>query len=59
VGRSGGVVLGLKAPTSGRSSGCENDKELAIEILRNPEDYYVNVHNREFGAGAVRGQLGK
>jgi hypothetical protein len=24
-------VVGLKAPTGGRSSGCENDKELAIE----------------------------
>ena len=58
-GRSGDVVLGLKAPTSGTSSGCENDKDLAVEILRNPEDYYVNIHNPAFPGGAVRGQLGK
>ena len=59
VGQSGGVVLGLKAPTSGTSSGCVNNQDLAVEILRNPEDYYVNVHNPAFRAGAVRGQLGK
>lgn len=58
-GESGPVVQGLAAPTSGRSSGCVNNKELAVEILRNPEDYYVNVHNGEYPAGAVRGQLGK
>jgi hypothetical protein len=58
-GESGGVVLGLTAPTGGSSSGCLNNKALAVEILRNPEDYYVNVHNAEFRNGAVRGQLGK
>ena len=59
VGQSGLVVQGLKAPTNGSSSGCVNNQDLAVEILRNPEDYYVNVHNPAFRAGAVRGQLGK
>jgi len=27
------------------------------EILANPRDYYVNVHNAEFPSGAIRGQL--
>ena len=58
-GRAGPIALGLKVPASGSSSGCANDKDLAVEILRNPEDYYVNIHNPAFPRGAVRGQLGK
>lgn len=33
------------------------DKNLLKDILRNPESYYVNVHNAAFPNGAVRGQL--
>lgn len=29
----------------------------AFEILMNPEQFYINVHNAEYPAGAVRGQL--
>jgi hypothetical protein len=57
---SGPVVVGLTAPTGGTSTGCRSvSRELATELLRSPQDYYVNVHNDEFTAGAVRGQLGK
>jgi hypothetical protein len=37
----------------------EVDRELALAILKHPADYYVNVHNAEFPAGAARGQLSK
>jgi hypothetical protein len=56
---AGPVVVGLTPPTSGSSSGCASvSRELAIAIILDPENYYVNVHTSEFPAGAVRGQLG-
>lgn len=55
---AGPVVLTLRPPTSGSSSACVTvDQVLLKEIAKDPADYYVNVHNREFPGGAVRGQL--
>jgi hypothetical protein len=53
------VVVTLSAPdASGFSSGCTTvERDLALDILRNPENYYVNVHNEPFPTGAIRGQL--
>jgi hypothetical protein len=53
------VVVTLSAPdASGFSSGCTTvDRDLALDILKNPEDYYVNVHNVPHPTGAIRGQL--
>jgi hypothetical protein len=53
------VVVTLSAPdVSGFSSGCTTvDRDLALDILKNPEDYYVNVHNVPHPTGAIRGQL--
>jgi hypothetical protein len=59
-GEAGDVVVGLKPPTDGSSSGCVDvGRTLAKEILQDPADYYVNVHNKEYEAGALRGQLSR
>jgi hypothetical protein len=34
------------------------DQDLIKAITKNPENYYFNVHNAEFPAGALRAQLG-
>ena len=57
---TGPIVVGLQAPSDGDSDGCVSvTRELALEILKTPSDYYVNVHNGPFPNGALRGQLSK
>jgi len=59
---AGPVVVPLDPPDeSGMSSGCVSDglHPLIKEMRRRPRDFYVNVHNAEYPAGAVRGQLSK
>jgi hypothetical protein len=61
AGQAGPVVVPLftSPVNSAAVNGCVIDleKNLLKDILRNPEDYYLNVHNAPFPAGAVRGQL--
>lgn len=58
-GVAGPPVVPLAAPTSRRSEACVDvTAELVAEIKANPAGFYVNVHNAEFQAGAIRGQLG-
>jgi hypothetical protein len=60
VGVPGPIVVPLTPPTNGSSTGCVSaDRELVNQILQNPSEYYVNVHNAPFPAGAIRGQLSK
>lgn len=57
---AGPIVVPLEAPTDGSSEGCAPvSRELALDIIRNPDVYYVNVHNAEYPRGAVRGQLSR
>jgi hypothetical protein len=59
VGVAGPVVVPLAAPADGNSKGCVDvERGLADAIRKSPQGYYVNVHNAEFPAGAIRGQLG-
>lgn len=60
AGSAGPVALGLLAPASGSASECKAiNRELALAIIQNPQNYYVNVHNAPHPPGAVRGQLAK
>jgi len=58
AGVPGAVVVPLP-PLGGQITGCTSgvDRDLALAIMKNPEAYYVNVHNSAFQGGAARGQL--
>ena len=59
AGVAGPIEIDLTAPSAGSSSGClAIVLTLADEIVADPAGFYFNVHNGEFPAGAVRGQLG-
>ena len=64
-GTNGPVVVNLAPPGDGNAADCLTEGEAnkfvggqtVAEILANPDDYYVNVHNAEYPGGALRGQL--
>jgi hypothetical protein len=59
AGTNGSPVVGFTDLISGTLiSGCvDADPSTVQNILSNPSGYYLNVHNADFPAGAVRGQL--
>lgn len=66
-GSNGPVVVSLAPPADGNAADCLSESEegkfaqgqTVQEILANPGDYYVNVHNVEYPGGALRGQLAR
>lgn len=59
AGENGPPVVSLVPPKTGKAGeACTMiETALAQEILANPENFYVNVHNDPFPGGAIRGQL--
>jgi len=57
-GEAGPIVATLKPPTDGSSKGCVAvPRALSLGLKENPAHYYVNVHNKPYPEGAIRGQL--
>jgi hypothetical protein len=54
----GPVVIPTPLGATGGSGCVSADRGLILDILLNPENYYFNVHNAEYPAGALRAQLG-
>jgi PKD repeat protein len=56
---NGSIVVDPSASFSGGVSvaSVSVDNDLEREILESPHNFYFNVHNSEYAAGAVRGQL--
>ena len=61
AGTNGPVVATLSLPGGGdpgNASGCMPLAEADLNAIRlDPTSYYIDVHTREFGTGAIRGQL--
>ncbi|MGI8901837.1 MAG: CHRD domain-containing protein [Nocardioides sp.] len=70
AGSNGPIVVNLAPPADGNAADCLTQGEIlpngnpafaagqtVAEILANPDNFYVNVHNAEYPTGAIRGQL--
>ncbi|HYD94539.1 MAG TPA: CHRD domain-containing protein [Noviherbaspirillum sp.] len=66
-GTNGPIVANLAWPQNGQAADCLTEGEagkfptgeagIVQRILKNPSNFYVNVHNSVYPGGAIRGQL--
>ena len=66
-GSNGPVVANLAWPQDGQAGDClteatagkfpTGEAGIVQRILKNPQSFYINIHNAEFPGGALRGQL--
>lgn len=66
-GKNGSPVAALAGPEDGNAGDCLTEGEkgkfptgeagIVQRILKNPSQFYINVHNPDFPNGAIRGQL--
>jgi hypothetical protein len=60
AGQPGPVVVPTPRTSDFAGDACVfADKRLVAAILAHPDEYYFNVHNQEYPAGALRGQLSR
>jgi hypothetical protein len=60
AGKSGPPKVTFDAPKGGSAKSCKTaDAAVVKDIMADPANYYVNVHNPAHPNGAVRGQLSK
>ena len=60
AGSPGGVVIPMPPTSATGGSGCVSaDRDLVLEIIKDPSAFYFNVHNAPFQGGALRGQLSR
>ncbi len=60
AGRNGPIVVTFFEVDGVLLNHCvDTTRALAMEIIKNPQEFYVNIHNAEFPGGALRGQLAK
>ena len=60
AGKAGPVKVPFDTPKAGAAKGCKTaDAAVVKDIMANPANYYVNVHNPAHRDGAIRGQLSK
>jgi len=60
AGKDGPVKVPFDPPKAGTAKGCKTaDAAVIKDIMQNPANYYVNVHDAAYPKGAIRGQLSK
>jgi hypothetical protein len=57
VGVAGDIVVNLTPALSAVPFCTTIDASLMEQLITAPEGFYLNIHNEEFPAGAIRGQL--